>query len=307
MKTIINKIAVSLGLLLLCEFTYSQQLPLYSQYMMNSFLLNPAIAGSVDYLPVILTVRRQWVGIDEGPSTQALSANYLFEYYNFGVGGYLFNDKFGAMQRTGIQLCGAYHITLSSINSKLSFGLALKAFQFKFDETKFKPIDDADPKLTYGTINKFIPDADFGAYIYNYNYYVGLSANQLIEFKINFGDSSVDKNAIIRHYYLIGGYKYNINDNFEIEPSVLLKGTFKVPWQIDFNIKAYYQKNYWLGLSYRTSKDLIVMFGIKYIRYYIGYAFDYSLSTLRKYTNGSHEFMLGINVTEGKKKGSKLL
>lgn len=59
---------------------YAQQLPLYSQYMMNSFLLNPAIAGSVDYFPVILTARRQWVGINNGPSTQAISTHYLFEY-----------------------------------------------------------------------------------------------------------------------------------------------------------------------------------------------------------------------------------
>jgi type IX secretion system PorP/SprF family membrane protein len=287
--------------------SYSQQLPLYSQYMMNSFLLNPAIAGSVDYLPVMLTVRRQWVGIDEGPSTQALSGHYLFEFYNIGVGGYLFNDKFGAMSRLGIQACGSYHINLSSIESKLALGLALKAFQFKFDQTNFKPIDDSDPLLNYNTVNQFVPDADFGVYLYNNKYFAGLSATQLIEFNIDFGDSSVDKNAIIRHYYLTGGYNYAINDDIELVPSLLFKGTMHTPWQLDVNLKGVYQKNYWLGLSYRSSKDLMVMLGVKYKRYYIGYAFDYSLSSLRKYTNGSHEFVIGMNVTEGKKKGSKLI
>jgi type IX secretion system PorP/SprF family membrane protein len=75
----------------------AQQLPLYSQYMMNAFLLNPAIAGSVDYFPVRLTARQQWVGINDAPSTQALSAHYLFEYQKLGVGGYIFNDQFGPM------------------------------------------------------------------------------------------------------------------------------------------------------------------------------------------------------------------
>ncbi len=287
--------------------SYSQQLPLYSQFMMNPFLLNPAVAGSVDNLPVILTVRRQWVGIDDGPTTQALSGHYLFEFYNVGVGGYLFNDKFGAMNRTGIQACGSYHINLRSIESKLALGLAFKAFQFKFDQTNFKPIDDSDPLLTYGTVNKFVPDADFGAYLYNDKYFAGLSATQLIEFKIDFGDSTVEKNAIIRHYYLTGGYNYSLNEEIEIVPSLLLKGTMQTPWQVDVNVKGVYQKNYWLGVSYRSSKDLMVMIGVKYKRYYLGYAFDYSLSTLRKYTNGSHEFIIGMNVTEGKKKGSKLI
>lgn len=286
---------------------YSQQLPLYSQYMMNSFLLNPAIAGSVDYFPIILTARRQWVGIDNGPTTQAISAHYLFEYQNMGVGGYLFNDKFGAVSRTGIQACGAYHLKLSEINSKLSFGFAFKAFQFRFDQTQFRPIDDADPALTYGAISKFVPDADFGVYFYNPKYFAGISATQLIEFKIDIGDSTLDKNAIIRHYFVTGGYKHEFSELFELEPSVLIKGTMKTPWQLDLNLKAYYQKNYWLGISYRTSKDLVVMLGVKYKKYYMGYAFDYTFSSLKKYTSGSHEIMIGANITEGKNKGSKLL
>ncbi len=301
-----KKLFFIIGLITVVE-SYSQQLPLYSQYMMNGFLLNPAIAGSVDYFPVMLTVRRQWVGIEDGPSTQALSSHYLFEFQRIGIGGYIFNDKFGAMSRLGVQACGAYHLPIENIESKLAIGLAFKAFQFKFDQTNFKPIDDSDPSLSYGTISKFVPDADLGIYLYNPKYYIGFSATQLIEFNIDFGDSSIDKNAIIRHYYFTGGYKYAINDDIEIEPSLLVKGTAETPWQIDFNVKGIYQKNYWIGFSYRSSKDLIMLLGVKYKKYYFGYAFDYSFSTLRKYTNGSHEFLLGINIYEGKNKGSKLL
>ncbi|NSW44287.1 MAG: type IX secretion system membrane protein PorP/SprF [Bacteroidales bacterium] len=285
----------------------AQQLPLYSQYMMNAFLLNPAIAGSVDYFPVRLTARQQWVGINDAPSTQALSAHYLFEYQKLGVGGYVFNDKFGPMSRIGIQACASYHLPLTGINSKLGIGLALKAFQFKFDESKFKAIDDADPALSYSTITKFVPDADFGIYLYNDKYFVGVSATQLVQLNIDFGDSSVDKNAIIRHYYAMGGYKFVLNDDFEVEPSLLFKGTMQTPWQIDFNVKGYYKRMYWLGVSYRSSKDIVAMLGVKVKKYYLGYAFDYTMSNIKRYTSGSHEILIGINITEGKNRGSKLL
>ncbi len=286
----------------------SQQLPLYSQYMMNAFLLNPAIAGSVDYFPVRLTARQQWVGINDAPSTQAISAHYLFEYQKLGVGGYVFNDKFGPMSRIGVQACGAYHLPLTGIDSKLGIGLAFKAFQFKFDESKLKAIDDADPSLSYTAITKFVPDADFGLYLYNDKYFVGFSATQLIQFKIDLGDSNlVDKNSIIRHYYAMGGYKFTINDDFDVEPSLLVKGTMQTPWQIDFNVKGYYKRSYWLGISYRSSKDIVAMLGVKVKKYYLGYAFDYTMSNIKRYSSGSHEILLGVNVFEGRNKGSKLL
>lgn len=285
----------------------AQQLPLYSQYMMNAFLLNPAIAGSVDYFPIRLTARQQWVGINDAPSTQALSAHYLFEYQKLGVGGYIFNDQFGPMSRIGIQACASYHIPLSGINSKLGIGLALKGFQFKFDESKLKAIDDADPALSYSTVTKFVPDADFGMYLYNDKYFVGVSATQLVQLNIDFGDSSVDKNSIIRHYYAMGGYKFTLSEDFDIEPSLLFKGTMQTPWQIDFNVKGYYKRMYWLGVSYRSSKDIVAMLGIKVKKYYLGYAFDYTMSNIKRYTSGSHEILLGINITEGKNRGSKLL
>lgn len=303
MRTIYLTLLISWSLI-----SNAQQLPLYSQYMMNPFLLNPAIAGSVDYFPVRLTARQQWVGINDAPSTQALSAHYLFEFQKLGVGGYLFNDKFGPASRLGLQACASYHLYIESINSKLGFGLALKAFQFKFDESKLHAIDDADPSISYKTITKLVPDADFGIYLYNDKYFVGLSATQLIEFNIDLGDSNmIDKNSIIRHYYAMAGYRYSVNEDLILEPSFLVKGTLQTPWQIDINLKGFYKNMYWLGFSYRTSKDLVAMLGVKFSKYYIGYAFDYTFTNIKRYTSGSHEILLGVNISEGKNKGSKLL
>lgn len=289
-------------------FVTAQQLPLYSQYMFNSFLLNPGITGSVDYFPIRLTARQQWAGIKDAPSTQALSAHYLFDDQKFGVGGFIFNDKFGPISETGLQASFAYHLPFEGMNSKLGIGLAFKAFQFKFDESDLIIIDENDMAVTHGKIAKFVPDADFGVYFYSDNYYVGISATQLIQFKVNLGDSNmIDKNKIIRHYYSIAGYRFTLNEKFDLEPSILVKGTMQSPWQVDLNAKAIYKNMYWLGFSFRSSKDLVTMIGFKYMKFYFGYAFDYTFSNIRKYSNGSHEILIGFNVFEGKNKGSSLI
>ena len=77
------------SLLVITSVLKSQQLPLYSQYMMNGFLLNPGITGSVEYVPVRLTVREQWAGLEDAPSTQALSTHALLSNKHIGVGGYI--------------------------------------------------------------------------------------------------------------------------------------------------------------------------------------------------------------------------
>jgi len=292
--------------LMIMSYSKAQQMPLYSQYMMNGFLLNPAMAGNVDYIPLRLTVRQQWVGINDAPSTQAISGHYLFNNKKMGLGGYIYNDMFGPIRQTGLQACYAYHLTLGT-NNKLAFGLAFKAFQFEYDETALTVIDESDPVVQNAKESTFVPDADFGVYFYDneHKYFAGLAATQLIELDIKLDESN--KNSMVRHYYLTGGYKFKVSEEFDVEPSILGKATEKTPFQLDFNAKGYYKKNYWLGVSYRSSSDIVAILGIKVDKYYIGYSFDYPFSNINNYSTGSHEIMIGFNIGEGKNSGSSLL
>jgi type IX secretion system PorP/SprF family membrane protein len=294
--------------ILLAAFTglKSQQLPLYSQYMMNGFLLNPAIAGSVDYLPLRVTVRQQWVGMEDAPATYALSGHYLLKNVKLGLGGYIFADKFGPISRTGMQVCAAYHLPLEGIDSKLSFGISFSGYQFKLDESSMVTIQPDDPALTKAVETTFAPDANFGTYLYGEKYYVGIAATQLVEFKLNIGENTSNENKEVRHYYVMGGYKFTCGKSFEIEPSLMLKGTERTPFQVDINVKGILKKNYWLGVSYRTSKDIVAMLGVKVDRYLIGYSFDYTTTNIKNYSQGTHEIMLGVNLGKSST-GSSLL
>lgn len=284
---------------------YTQQLPLYSQYMMNGFLLNPAMAGTVSYFPVCLTVRQQWAGIKGAPQTVALSGHTLLGRAE-GVGGYIFNDNFGPIMRTGLLASYAHHIRIGS-KQKLAFGVSLSGFQYTLDETKLTLEDQTpDPSFSTQKESSFVPDANFGAYFYSEDkYFAGLSVAQLFQWNIKVG--TANQNKLVRHYFLLGGYRFDINKDFKAEPSILVKATESAPVQMDINCKGYYKKNYWFGLSYRTDKSVIAMLGLKYNIYYFGYAFDYTLSKISNYTNGSHEIVIGVNIGEKENRGSSLL
>jgi type IX secretion system PorP/SprF family membrane protein len=116
----------------------------------------------------------------------------------------------------------------------------------------------------------------------------------LFQSNLKLGSTDLGKLKLYRHYYLMGGYKFSLNNDFKIEPSTLVKSTENFLPQIDLTTKVYYQDEYWAGLTYRTSGSVGAMFGIKVNQAYMGYAYDYSLSNIRKYSFGSHEIFLSL-------------
>ncbi len=273
-------------------YVFSQQLPLYSQYMFNRMLLNPAVTGSTEGIPISLTARQQWVGIERAPSTQVLSAHTLLSNGTMGVGGMIFSDRFGTENRIGFQGNYAYILPVFD-DSKLSFGLSFQMFQYQLDYTDMVALDENDPAITeYSRETSWLPESDFGIYLYNEKYFAGLSANQMIELPVKIGGKEVDLNRLARHYHLMGGYKFDLENDFEIEPSALVKGTFQTPFQFDINVRGIYMKDYWLGFSYRTDGNVVAMLGMRFQEFDFGLAMDFATSDIRSYQQGSFELFL---------------
>ena len=207
-----------------------------------------------------------------------------------GLGAVVFNDITGPISRTGLQLSYAYNIEVSS-TYKLSFGLSGNMFQYIFDGNKAVLYDNTiDPAALGGIEKAVVQDATFGTYLYNGNYYIGISLPQLIQSKIKL-DS--DSNNLSRHYFITSGYNFTVNDQLDLEPSVMLKSTDASPLQYDINLRAIYNKQLWGGLSYRDQDALVIMLGMDYNNYSFGYSFDRTLSDINTYTLGSHSVMIG--------------
>ncbi len=318
----IRSILSGIVLSFICGIAVAQQVPMYSQYIMNGFLINPSIAGRDGYTTLNLTVREQWVGMEDAPSTYAASfqTRLLRNSYiskstavrkklvkptkgsRVGLGGYLFSDINGIMRRTGGQAVYAYHIPLGKsleAPNTLSFGLAFTAYQYATN------IDGAiynrnDPFLMTYDRSVFIPDFNFGASYTTSKYYVGFSMTNLLRGSLAFADSSDSRRHELGHYFLSGGIKIPLADNWKLEPSALIKSSdmfFKVI-QADITTRVYFKNDYWAGVSYRTSDAIVFMLGLKYDRFYFAYAFDYPMSDIRSKTLGSHELTLAVKFGE---------
>jgi len=295
----------------------AQQLPQYSQYMMNKFLINPAVAGSEGYTAFNLTAREQWIGLENSPRTYAFSAQTRVLKNSFiskgasikkkrsaasrsgkvGLGGYIFTDQSGIVSRTGIKLTYSYHIAFQ--RGQLSFGLTGSGYQFRIDQEAIRVYNNNDDLVNNYNNRMFIPDADIGVYYSDPKMYAGLSASQLFGASLKFGQASYDNFKLLRHYYLIGGYNFDINNYLIIEPSILLKTSEMWKFQLDLSGKLYIYEDYWAGLSYRTGAQagaVIIMGGVRVDKFFFGYSFDYTLSSIMKHSFGSHEFMIAMKL-----------
>jgi len=315
---------VSITLTIHSAIIKSQQLPIYSQYMMNGFLLNPAVAGHEGYTAVNLTAREQWAGINDAPGTYAVSyqTRLLKNSYisrsasirrrkrvmsrsgRVGYGFYAYTDRAGAFNRTGLQGTYTYHIPFD--RSQLSFGVSVTGYQFRIEQDKIKLLDIDDPMLLNTEKSALIPDANFGVYYTDKNLYAGISAMQLFQSPIKLGaDKEGPGFRMVRHYFITAGYRFEVAKDILVEPSILFKSTEKFISQIDGNVKFYFNENYWAGVSYRSGGSYsiteesfngkgsaaIIMAGVRVDKYYFGYAFDYTFNAIGARSMGSHEFM----------------
>ncbi len=273
---------------------HSQQLPNFTQYMFNDFVLNPAIAGTRPYYEIRSNSRFQWAGVIDAPQTMSLSIYGPHSSKDMGFGGYLFNDITGPTSRTGLYGSYAYNVGIND-NIRLSMGLSAGILQNKVDGTKITLFDPNDQALQESVYSSYSPDASIGLYAYGENWFAGFSAFQLFANSLKYYDVKSGLNKLKTHYYLMAGYRFEINSDFMVEGSSLVKKVTPVPFQVELNVRGMYQKKFWLGVSYRSSDAMSVLLGYIHMeKYYFGYAYDIGLSDFRKYNSGSHEIMVGV-------------
>lgn len=278
----------------------AQQLPMYSQYFVNDFVINPAVAGSKPYFPLHLTVRNQWSSLGAiAPKTNTLSFHLPLAFNQLGVGAIVIQDKTGPYSQLIFNASFAYHLQLDRDNkTRLSLGLSglINQYSLNFDELEF---NNPEPEFEGGVYSKVIPDASIGGYLYSTDYFVSLSSHQLFESTFKESISSIfGDNNEVRHYFANMGYTFRILSDFHVEPSILIKATDSGPTQLDVNTRLIFDNAYWAGLSLRTSKSIIVVAGFELGRFLLSYSYDYGISSISSASAGSHEISIGFNIND---------
>jgi type IX secretion system PorP/SprF family membrane protein len=206
------------------------------------------------------------------------------------------------MRRTGIQVAYAYHISMGQTGgypNDLAFGLAMTAYQFAIN-TNGLIYDINDPYLNSYDRSVFIPDFNFGASFTTSRYYAGFAMTNLLRGSLLFADTSGTRRTELGNYFLTGGMKFPLTNEWVLEPSAFIKASdmlFK-SFQVDLTTRVFYRDDYWAGLSWRTNDAIIIMMGLKYDRFYFAYAFDFTLTDIRKQSFGTHELTLAVKFGE---------
>lgn len=284
--------------LLLAGTLKAQQYPIYSQYIFNGLILNPAYAGSHVQLSASAMYRNQWVNFEGAPKTLFVSAHTSLWKERMGVGLIINSDKIGSYSNQNIY--GSYSFIIKTPKGKLAMGLQAGGNILSADFSELNLNDPADKSFANLT-GSFKPNFGTGIYFYNKKFFAGFS----VPFLLNngFGDidveSALNKIRSARYYYLNGGMMLPLNRNKTVylQPSVLIRGQEGAPLNFDINASVMFYDLLSVGTSYRNIDAVVSYIDLKLTdSFHFSYSYDWTTSDIRRASNGTHEFMLNYRV-----------
>lgn len=293
----------------------AQQDSQFTQYVFNNIHINPGYTGAKKEIYIQSFFRSQWVGIQGAPTTFSVAVDGAVNDGNVGLGLIVSNDKIGAQTYLSGYANYAYKIQVGyDETSRLSFGIAAGIMQLGLDGNKLGAIEQNDEVIPVNAETRTFPDARFGVYYSNKQFFAGLSAtNMLASYaaKNSKGNSNLLVPVPQPHYYFTAGALIPLGDGLDLKPVILLKDDVKGPTSLDLNAFLLLNEKVWIGAFYRTSVPLykkpdldnyltkksatglmFELFATENLR--IGYSYDYALNKFRNYNYGSHEVSVGL-------------
>jgi len=311
----------------------AQQRPHYTQYIMNNYIINPALTGIENYTDIKLSYRNQWVDFPGAPQTiyasvhapigkkdyrttatsfevpgsnprgKAYWEDYTAAEPHHGIGGSVINYKTGYINRLFVTASYAYHMGLSS-KLNLSAGFAGGFSSVTLDATKVTLANPFDPTISVAAANmqKLKPELNAGLWLYSDRFFAGLSAQQIIPAKYPLQNTSLNKSSLVPHVFVTAGYRMQASEDISVLPSFMFRYIPSMPMFMDVNVKAQYQDRIWLGANYRIKEGLAAMAGVNISsKFNISYSYDTYFNKQQSYLlpymqKGSHEIVLGFTL-----------
>lgn len=277
----------------ICVSVSAQQDPMFTQYMHNPVSINPAYAGTRGTLNIVALHRQQWVGVDGAPKTFALSVNSPFNN-NVGLGLTLLNDQLGPTKQTGLFGDYSYRLKVST-KTKLAFGLKGGLSIIEKDLSNLTHYNEDEYISLNGYQKLYLPNFGVGSYLYSDRFYIGFSIPKMLQNSLSENTNTVE-NKEERHYFLTGGVVFDITENIKFKPSTTVRIVKGSPVSTEISAAALLNDKVWLGCMYRVDDAVGAMVKFEVSRQLsLGYSFDYTLSKLGAYTQGTHEVYISYD------------
>jgi type IX secretion system PorP/SprF family membrane protein len=309
-KILLSVCAVAALALASAPAARAQQDVMYSMYMFNQLLVNPAYTGSQGTLNATLFYRRQWVDVFGSPTTANISVSSPLRDQRNNLGAWIMSDWVGLNRQTSLYGTYAFRFQLGA-RGKLALGLQGGAMNFGTDWDRARVTTQGDASVPAGAQQIWVPNVGAGLFFNTERFYLGASAPHLIN--VPFGDDDVVKDIQRyrqwNHYFGTMGVVIPLGDQLDLKPSLLFKYVQNAPSQLDINLSLLINKFMWVGASYRNSVGnsssnadvlvesvpVMVAFNIGQ-RLQFGYAFDFTINEINRASAGTHEFMLSLDI-----------
>lgn len=279
----------------------AQQDPHYAQYMFNHLVINPGYTGTHDQMELTALGRFQWVGFKGAPTTQSFAGHTPLRNDKLGVGLSVVADQIGVRNDVMVNGSFAYKLQLN-YRTFLSFGAQGGVRKYSISYSSLEDVSSRNQTFDQlGDVSRWAPNIGLGAYLYDpRKFYLGLSAPRVLDGDI-MGANPGEFNPR-RHYFLSGGYVFDVHHNWKLKPNFLVKAVEGAPFQMDLNLNALYNEIFWVGLSYRQGYNFLpeslhtIFQVVLNPQWQVGYAFELPLTDIRRATHGSHEIMVNYTL-----------
>jgi len=266
----------------------------YSQYLFNGLLINPAYAGSHVQLSATLTYRNQWVNFDGAPVTGTFGAHSSLLKGKIGVGLLATVDRIGSYSNTGLFGSYAYMIKDPVRKGVFSMGISAGFNNFNADFSKLN-LRNGQDQIFSGFMSELKPNFGGGVFYYNEKLFGGFSVPTILTHSELF-NGPLEQLRTPRFYYLYGGVKLPLDPRTKkviLTPSLLARVQDGTPLSVDYNLSIAFEEIISLGTSYRSGDGAISYINFKLSeKFYVGYSYDWTVSDIRKYSQGTHELMI---------------
>jgi len=270
-----------------------QMFPLSDHYAVNALAINPAFAGCQDALSLTTSYRDQWVGFNDAPKSYILSVHTPVFNDRVGLGLLIENNSIGIFKETSF--LGNYAYRMKLREGKLALGLGFGVTIYNTAWNELVKADPDDTQLMNNPTSAVLPTFSLGTYYYTKKYFIGISMPLFLSYELDksTGKYKIDNNFSGSNYFFTTGYEVGISPQVKFLPSLLIKYHPNNAIQIDYNAQISLKDRIWMGIGYRNRDILVGMLQCQ-LNYQIrmAYSYDYDFSSIGKYMNGSHEFVL---------------
>lgn len=289
--------------MLLSLITWAQQDAQYTQFMYNKLAYNPAYAGSLGATTATGIVRNQWLGLEGAPKSQVFNIDAPLYNERVGIGLNIARTTIGIATNYNADLSYAYRVPLGKGNIGVGLQGSIRSFNADYNDERLISTEGTtfDASIPIGQQNKMTPNFGAGVYYKEEKLYIGFSVPRLLENNIDFSEDPTIISNSIRHFYLMGGYLFDINETTQLQPQALIKYAENTPLDVDLNLSAIFMDKYMIGATYRVggssrgipAESIDILFSTQINEHFLfGLSYDVTVSELRDYSGGSIEAMV---------------